>query len=809
MLFRGILLAVQGKAWTREGERSGGALMTRSQSCNTGGRARGPGLRQPRTHTDPSPQPLTSVPEPSECSRIVQWKRPERGRQYCIPLPPPPVRLPLLSPALQLAGALDLSAGSCAFEESTCGFDSVFEFLPWILNEEGPAQTLLISGGVLFSESALGLTVFFTFYPKWYQRRSLPQHNRTSASFPAPRVKFLQKFCRQKLCSGSIGHYIYVDTSFAKQGEKAVLLSSDLQAEEWSCLRLVYQITTSSGSPSVPSRLNLYVRYEDESFDRLLWSAKEPSDSWLIASLDLQNSPKKFKILIEGVLGQGNTASIALFEIKMTTGYCIECDFEENHLCGFVNRWNPNVNWFVGGGNIRNSHSVLPQDHTFKSELEKEGERGGRQLVQTTMTQMRTSQREHKRGQRGRITAESEDAFGIAAKPRAIFVECRHYAGGGGPLGVGHYMYVDSVYVKHFQEVAQLISPMTTAPMSGCLSFYYQRQQGNDHIFSVYTRDVAGVYEEIWKMGSPGSAAWNLAEVEFSAPYPMEVIFEVAFNGPKGGYVALDDISFSPVHCQNQTGYFLLANTKFTSQPGYIGRLYGPSLPGNLQYCLRFYYAIYGFLKMSDTLAVYIFEENHVVQEKIWSVLESPRGVWMQAEITFKKPMPTKVVFMSLCKSFWDCGLVALDDITVELGSCWSPGYYMYIEASHMVYGQKAQLLSGPLRGVTGKHCLTFFYHMYGAGTGLLNVYLKKEGDSEETLLWRRGGEQCISWLRALIEYSCERQHQIIFEAIRGMSVRSDIAIDDVKFQAGPCAEMEDKTQQSSGYSEDLNEIEY
>uniref|UniRef100_A0A8B7TYH0 MAM domain-containing protein 2-like n=1 Tax=Castor canadensis TaxID=51338 RepID=A0A8B7TYH0_CASCN len=164
-------------------------------------------------------------------------------------------------------------------------------------------------------------------------------------------------------------HYIYVDTSFAKQGEKAVLLSSDLQAEEWSCLRLVYQITTSSGSLTDPSQLNLYVRFEDESFDRLLWSAKEPSDSWLIASLDLQNGSKKFNILIEGVLGQGNTASIALFEIKLTTGYCIECDFEENHLCGFVNRWNPNVNWFVGGGTIRNTHSNLPQDHTFKSEL--------------------------------------------------------------------------------------------------------------------------------------------------------------------------------------------------------------------------------------------------------------------------------------------------------------------------------------------------------------------------------------------------------------------------------------------------------
>ncbi|EAW62497.1 MAM domain containing 2, isoform CRA_e, partial [Homo sapiens] len=576
----------------------------------------------------------------------------------------------------------------------------------------------------------------------------------------------------------SCSHYIYVDTSFGKQGEKAVLLSPDLQAEEWSCLRLVYQITTSSESLSDPSQLNLYMRFEDESFDRLLWSAKEPSDSWLIASLDLQNSSKKFKILIEGVLGQGNTASIALFEIKMTTGYCIECDFEENHLCGFVNRWNPNVNWFVGGGSIRNVHSILPQDHTFKSEL------GPEQLQSSEISAQKGGDE---------VTWQfpsSTSSMSGSLKPP--------------PLDQGHYMYVDSVYVKHFQEVAQLISPLTTAPMAGCLSFYYQIQQGNDNVFSLYTRDVAGLYEEIWKADRPGNAAWNLAEVEFNAPYPMEpfplgkdkllgfpvdfgefryqVIFEVAFNGPKGGYVALDDISFSPVHCQNQTellfsaveascnfeqdlcnfyqdkegpgwtrvkvkpnmyragdhttglGYYLLANTKFTSQPGYIGRLYGPSLPGNLQYCLRFHYAIYGFLKMSDTLAVYIFEENHVVQEKIWSVLESPRGVWMQAEITFKKPMPTKnmnfairhtllskqggkvkmgasedkgvdvdvgeavsilsggptfsaqsravmssakgekdvaeVVFMSLCKSFWDCGLVALDDITIQLGSC-------------------------------------------------------------------------------------------------------------------------------------------
>lgn len=47
-----------------------------------------------------------------------------------------------------------------------------------------------------------------------------------------------------------------------------------------------------------------------------------------------------------------------------------------------------------------------------------------RQLVQTAMTQMQTLQLEHKCGQWDRITAESEDAAGIAAKPRAISVEC-------------------------------------------------------------------------------------------------------------------------------------------------------------------------------------------------------------------------------------------------------------------------------------------------------------------------------------------------------------------------------------------------
>ncbi len=73
--------------------------------------------------------------------------------------------------------------------------------------------------------------------------------------------------------------------------------------------------------------------------------------------------------------------------------------------------------------------------------------------------------------------------------------------------------------------------------------------------------------------------------------------------------------------------------------------------------------------------------------------------------------------------------------------------------------GQTVRLLSRPLRGSRGPQCLRFYYHMYGSGTGQLSVYLNKDG--EDMLLWQRSGEQSIAWLRATVEYQCDRQHQV------------------------------------------------
>lgn len=86
----------------------------------------------------------------------------------------------------------------------------------------------------------------------------------------------------------------------------------------------------------------------------------------------------------------------------------------------------------------------------------------------------------------------------------------------------GQYMFVDSEHVRDFQEVAKLTSPMTTAPIAGCLSFYYRDRQRGD-MFSVLTRDQLGHYEEVWRPEVEATPSWTLVGVDIKAPHPLEV----------------------------------------------------------------------------------------------------------------------------------------------------------------------------------------------------------------------------------------------------------------------------------------------
>ncbi|XP_041706071.2 MAM domain-containing protein 2 [Coregonus clupeaformis] len=676
--------------------------------------------------------------------------------------------------------------GCCSFESSTCGYTSDPDFTSWTLNKDG--SFISVDTGLEYQNS----------------QEKRPEGEERS------------------------------------EGEsRGVLLSPAMEQEDWSCLRLVYQL---SGSGS----LQVQLRREGESFDWTLWSTQTASDSWLISSIDLQNTTEPYRIVIDGRPGESTGSSVAIFEIRISSGYCLECNYEESHLCGYRNQWNTNINWYRRGGAARDPQSNLPDDHTRSN-------------------------------------------------------------------GAGHYMYVDSVYAKTFQEVAKLVSPLTTVPMSGCLIFQYRRGEERGNLFSVYTRDQAGQYQDLWRSDPEDqnlndwtntTSEWIPVQVDIKAPYPLQVVFEVAFNSPRGGQVALDDITFSPEFCSAETeptfdpsiancdfeggfcrytqdqkegspwkrvsvkpniyrtgdhttgaGSFLLAHSRLNPRAGYISRLLGPLLPGNMKYCLRFHYSLHGFIQTDQALTVYLQDQSGITQERIWTQNDKSRGVWIATEITFQSPHVANVVFVSTCTNFWDCGSVALDDISVSLGDCdlttglllsvpghcnfetghcgyiqdkegdkgdWvlvrgptptsytgprgdhttGVGYYMHIEASNMLPGQNARLFSSPLRGSRCPQCLRFFYHMYGSGTGELSIHLRKDGKDE--LLWKRTGEQSITWLRATVEYRSDQQHQIVFEAIRGSSIRSDIAIDNIVFESGPCPDIEVKMTHSSGNSNDI-----
>ncbi|XP_074635197.1 uncharacterized protein LOC141893713 isoform X1 [Acropora palmata] len=125
-------------------------------------------------------------------------------------------------------------------------------------------------------------------------------------------------------------------------------------------------------------------------------------------------------------------------------------------------------------------------------------------------------------------------------------------------------------------------------------------------------------------------------------------------------------------------------------------------------------------------------------------------------------------------------------------------GKYIFVESSSPAQeGDKAKLLSAKFPSTAGR-CLSFWYHMYGSSIGALNVYINKEGLS--TLVFSKAGQQGDLWLQARVSLESDSFYQVEIEAVRGVSYRGDIGLDDISFTDGPCYEelgcFSDKTAQ-------------
>lgn len=117
----------------------------------------------------------------------------------------------------------------------------------------------------------------------------------------------------------------------------------------------------------------------------------------------------------------------------------------------------------------------------------------------------------------------------------------------------------------------------------------------------------------------------------------------------------------------------------------------------------------------------------------------------------------------------------------------------MFIEASSpRRLNETARFISQrfsavPVRG----RCLQFWYHMFGADIGTLNIIQKTgPGNRSETLLWTLSGQQGRNWLNGRVSLSKNpsREYWVVFEGVRGNGYRGDIAIDDIQFTSQDCS---------------------
>eukprot|EP00795_Rhopilema_esculentum_P001382 gene1382-15786_t len=118
------------------------------------------------------------------------------------------------------------------------------------------------------------------------------------------------------------------------------------------------------------------------------------------------------------------------------------------------------------------------------------------------------------------------------------------------------------------------------------------------------------------------------------------------------------------------------------------------------------------------------------------------------------------------------------------------PDKYIYADASNAPYpGYPLRYKTNPI--IPRMKCLTFWYHMYGTGIGILSVSMRQQ-KSVLKEIFRLYGDQGNVWKNASVPLvglsETSFQFQVIFTAIRGPTTAGDISVDTINFHVNSCS---------------------
>uniref|UniRef100_A0A2C9KE99 MAM domain-containing protein n=1 Tax=Biomphalaria glabrata TaxID=6526 RepID=A0A2C9KE99_BIOGL len=208
--------------------------------------------------------------------------------------------------------------------------------------------------------------------------------------------------------------------------------------------------------------------------------------------------------------------------------------------------------------------------------------------------------------------------------------------------------------------------------------------------------------------------------------------------------------------------------------------------PASIHMCLKFWYHMFG--ADIDTLNVYLI--NGANYSRIWTRSGSHGNVWRQGEAPVFSTQNYQISFEGTVGHGYG-GDIALDDISLINGSCspqdmcdfeidlceytqiefkdvfdwtrWANktasngtgpatdhttnngyGNYLHIGPLGRTSGDNAQLLGPEIAAYGLSHCVYFWFHMYGANIGTLNVIARTQ--FKDVTIWTRSGQLGDFW---------------------------------------------------------------
>ncbi|XP_072182120.1 MAM and LDL-receptor class A domain-containing protein 1-like [Diadema setosum] len=282
-------------------------------------------------------------------------------------------------------------------------------------------------------------------------------------------------------------------------------------------------------------------------------------------------------------------------------------------------------------------------------------------------------------------------------------------------------------------------------------------------------------------------------------------------------------------------GYYVYARASEAS-PGDKARLFSPAYTDTESECVKFWYHMYG----DDLGQLSVYTEDQVTQtysDPLFTRTGPSHDSWRFGQVTVSASHRYKAVIEAM-RGAGPAGDIAIDDIEILRGECvgqgfcdfqdglcgWSQerdaddwdwlrtsgatpslttgpsndhttgtgaGFYLYFENSNSKLddGENAILTSEHL-SASSVGCFIFWYHMYGANVGELNVYTVDNSDTSK-LLWSRNTDQGNVWKNGRVDISSTTEFRVAVEAVfRSAGDDGDIAVDDFDIEMTSCSDV-------------------